>query len=151
MNTKTLLFVPGAIALTLFGFAVAPAIAQLESAPAQVEMQRGLRQLNLSDTQKAQMKQVREETKAQIEQVLTPEQRTQMQALKQSGGKKRGAMSSLNLSETQKQQIRQIRESSQQKIQAILTNDQRALLQQQRQNWQQRRQQNRPQVTPQSL
>ncbi|MDX2239171.1 MAG: hypothetical protein NW224_00635 [Leptolyngbyaceae cyanobacterium bins.302] len=148
MNIKTLLFVPGAIALSVSCFMMSPVLAQLEGAPAPAQMKRGMNQLNLTEAQKTQMKQVREETKAQIEQVLTPEQRTQMQALKQSGGKKAGGLQSLNLSEAQKQQIRQIRESSQQKMEAILTAEQRALMQQQRQNWQQRRSQIRPQPVP---
>lgn len=111
-----------------------------------MEMKRGMDKLNLTDAQKSQMQQLRQETQAQIEQILTPEQRTTMQSLKQSGGKMRGGMKELNLSEAQKQQIRQIRASAQQKMQAILTEEQRALMQQKRQNWQERRSQNRPQV-----
>lgn len=148
MNIKPFLFVPGVIALSVSCLAVFPVVAQQGNSPAPVEMQRGMSKLNLTDAQKAQMQQLRQETQAQIEQILTAEQRAQMQSLKQSGGKMRGGMKDLNLSEAQKQQIRQIRASSQQKMQAILTDEQRALMQQKRQNWQERRSQNRPQVQP---
>lgn len=128
MNIKTLLLVPGLLALTFSTLPVLPIVAQ--SAPA--EMQRGMSKLNLTDAQKTQMKQLRDETQAQIEQILTPEQKAQMQSLKQSGRKMRGEMKALNLSETQKQQMRQIKENAKQKMQAILTPEQREMMQQQR-------------------
>ncbi|MBF2027836.1 MAG: P pilus assembly/Cpx signaling pathway, periplasmic inhibitor/zinc-resistance associated protein [Oscillatoriales cyanobacterium C42_A2020_001] len=144
MNIKTLLLVPGAIALSLSFLPVTPVVAQVETAPA-VQKQRGMNKLNLTDAQKAQMKQMREQTQAQIEQILTAEQKAQLQSLKQSGGKMRGGWQSLNLSEAQKQQIRQIRENAQQSMQSILTAEQRALLEQQRQGMKERRQQFRQQ------
>ncbi|EKQ70200.1 P pilus assembly/Cpx signaling pathway, periplasmic inhibitor/zinc-resistance associated protein [Leptolyngbyaceae cyanobacterium JSC-12] len=140
MNIKTLLLVPGAIALSLSVLPVSPVAAQLENAP-MMQNQRGWNKLNLTDAQKAQMKQMREQTQAQIEQILTPEQKAQWQSMKQNGGKKPGRMQSLNLSEAQKQQIRQIRENAKQSMQSILTPEQRAILEQQRQGMQQRRQQ----------
>lgn len=149
MNIKTLLLVPGAIALSLSFLPISPVVAQLENAPV-VQKQGGWNKLNLTDAQKAQMKQMREQTKAQIEQILTPEQKAQLQSLKQSGGKMRGGWKSLNLSDAQKQQIRQIRENAKQSMQSILTEEQRNMLQQQRQGMQQRRQQRQTQpVQPQ--
>lgn len=148
MNIKPLLFVPGLLALSISCFSIPPVAAQTESSPTPVQMQRGMNKLNLTDAQKAQMKQLRQETQAEIEQILTTEQRAKMQSLKQSGGKMRGAMKELNLSAEQKQQIRQIREKSQQKLQAILTDEQRALMQQKRQNWQERRSQRHSPSTP---
>lgn len=144
MNIKTLLLVPGAIALSLACLSALPVTAQVNSAPTP-NMERGWNRLNLSDAQKASMKQIREETKAQIDQVLNPTQRTQLQSLKQQGGKKSGGWKALNLSEQQKTEIKAIKERSKQRMQAVLTDAQRSQLQQQRQGMKQRRQQNQQQ------
>ncbi len=154
MNIKTLLLVPGAIALSLSCISMVPALAQVNDSVAPVQLQRGMNKLNLTDAQKAQLKQLREETKAQIQQILTPDQRAKMQSFQSNrqpgqqpgNGKKWGGhWKELNLTDAQKQQIRQIRENAKQKMQAILTPEQRAMLQQNRQErqqkWQQRRQQ----------
>lgn len=118
--------------------------------------------LNLTPEQKAQMQQIRESTRAQIEGILTQEQknqlnaaREQMRARRQQGGQagqagqpgqprqrgQRGQMwSSLNLTPEQNAQMQRIREESKQRMEAILTPEQRQQMQQMRQNRQSRRQ-----------
>lgn len=153
MKLNRILFVPGVLAVALACLPVIHAVAQNSSTPT-TQMRKGWRDLNLTDAQKAQMKQIREETKAQIEGILTPDQKAQLQTAKQSGQKMRGNWKALNLTDSQKQQMRQIKESAMQKMQQLLTPEQRATLQQKRQGMQERRQQmrqNRQQpVNPQS-
>jgi len=95
--------------------------------------------LNLTDQQKTQMRQIREATRAQIDSILTPEQRDKIKATREQREQNRQVWSSLNLTEDQKAQIKRIREESRQKMQAILTQEQQQQLQQMRQNHQNRR------------
>jgi Spy/CpxP family protein refolding chaperone len=120
------------IPLTL-GFAI-PSYAQPASptSPDSITRLSGKPGLNLSDSQKAQMRALRQKTKEQIMAVLTPSQRSQLASALQSGQSFRQAMRSLNLTDAQKQQIRAIRESSRQQRLAILTPEQRAQLEQRR-------------------
>lgn len=91
------------------------------------------KQLNLSDAQKQQLKTLKENTKQQIESVLTAEQRTKLAEARQSGDRK-GAWKSLNLTAEQKQQISDIRKRSKEQSLAVLTPEQRAQLEQIRAN-----------------
>lgn len=97
--------------------------------------------IELTAEQQAQMEQIRNETRTQIEGVLTPEQRQQWQAATQNGQRRRGAMAALNLSETQRTQIRQIMQSSKERATAVLTPEQRQQIEQRMQQWRQQRQQ----------
>lgn len=113
--------------------------------------------LNLTDAQKTQMRQIREATRAQIENVLTQEQKDKLRAAReqrrqqreqqqaQQGGERRGQRSqvwaSLNLTAEQQAQIKRIREESRQRMQAVLTPEQQQQMQQMRQERQNRRQQ----------
>jgi periplasmic protein CpxP/Spy len=148
MNIKHVLLLPSLFAIALSSVAVLPVVAQNQP---NAEMQqlrkmgKGMANLNLSDAQKAQMKQIKDESKAAIANLLNPDQKAQWETLKQSGQrggwkKGEGAMKALNLSETQKAQIKQIRETAKQKMEAILTADQKAQMQQNRQNFRMRRQ-----------
>ena len=92
-----------------------------------------LSDLNLTDAQKAQMKQIREQTKAKIVTLLSADQQTQFKAASQ--GTHESSMKvlrSLNLSKEQKQQIRQIMRDGRQQIQAILTPEQQAKMKEHR-------------------
>ncbi|MFB2894183.1 hypothetical protein ACE1CI_14830 [Aerosakkonemataceae cyanobacterium BLCC-F50] len=113
--------------------------------------------LNLTDAQKTQMRQIREATRTQIENVLTQEQKDKLRAAReqrrqqrgeqqaQQGGDRRGqrgqVWASLNLTADQQAQIKRIREESRQKMQAVLTPEQQQQMQQMRQERQNRRQQ----------
>jgi periplasmic protein CpxP/Spy len=87
------------------------------------------KELSLTDSQKQQIKSIREKTRQEVQSVFTVEQRTKLEAAGQSGDRK-GVMRSLNLSDTQKQQMRDIRKKSQEQISAILTPEQRSKFEQ---------------------
>lgn len=82
------------------------------------------------------MQAIRSNTHAQIEAMLTPEQKA---TLTDNRGK--WGWAKLNLTEQQKTQMRQIRESSQQQMLAVLTPEQRQQMQEMRKNMRSRRQQ----------
>jgi Spy/CpxP family protein refolding chaperone len=168
MKLKTLSLIAGTLALTLIAtpFAVQAEQNNLSSPQPGKEWQKKgqFQKLNLTPEQKAKMKEIGRSTRAQIEAVLTPEQKTKLQAAmaerkaqhqaqrqqrqgqgeRQEGrGKKGNIFASLNLTETQKNQIKQIRESSKQQRQAVLTPEQQAQMKQMRENMRSRRQQDK--------
>jgi periplasmic protein CpxP/Spy len=104
--------------------------------------------LNLTATQKAQMKVIQDRTRTQIDAVLTPAQKAQAAAAKKArvdarktgvrqegirkeGDRKGGGMyKSLNLTDAQKAQIKTIMAASRKEIEALLTPEQKAQMQQ---------------------
>jgi len=73
------------------------------------------------------------QTKAQIQNILPPEQQQQFQTLTSQGQRGRKVMRQLNLFEQQKTQMREIMQSSRQQMANILTEEQQEQLRQQRQ------------------
>jgi Spy/CpxP family protein refolding chaperone len=168
MKLKTLSLIAGTLALTLIATPFAVQAEQNPSSPQpgkEWQKKGQFKKLNLTPEQKAKMKEIGRSTRAQIEAVLTPEQKTKLQAAmaerkaqhqaqrqqrqgqgeRQEGrGKKGDIFASLNLTETQKNQIKQIRESSKQQRQAVLTPEQQAQMKQMRENMRSRRQQDKP-------
>jgi periplasmic protein CpxP/Spy len=133
LNRQILTLAAGALLLT------APLLSQ--SAQAQgaeggnyPRMERALKDLNLTEAQKTQMKALREEGRIEMERILTPEQQAKLKAAKAEGkrGDRRGVMKSLNLTETQKTALKAFRAKQQQRFEAILTPDQKAKLEQKR-------------------
>ncbi|UBF28020.1 hypothetical protein K9N68_09050 [Kovacikia minuta CCNUW1] len=172
MIKKLSLLLPGAIAIVLSAAPLLPVFSQSTPAPEAPQVQKNRNKLNLTEDQKARMKQVRESTRAQIEAVLTDEQKAQLQTLKeqrrarwqqrqaarqagqttgqpeqsarQPGQRGKGMWAALNLTEEQKNKIKAIREDSRKQMAAILTPEQLQQMQQMRQQRQQRRQQMQP-------
>lgn len=144
MQLKFIPILAGAIALTLTtgGFAVQAAPAHSPSLQAQAKEPRGLERLGLTEEQKAKMTEIRSNTRSQIEAVLTPAQKEQLQTAMQSGQKRRETMAALNLTPEQQNQMRQIRESAKSQFEAVLTPEQRQQLEQLHQNKRMNRQQN---------
>ncbi|MBO3458587.1 Spy/CpxP family protein refolding chaperone [Aetokthonos hydrillicola Thurmond2011] len=97
------------------------------------EVSHRMSDLNLTDAQKAQMKQIREQTQTKIFGILSSDQQQQFKAATQG---KHGAsmreLKNLNLSDTQKQQVREIMTAQRQQINAILTPEQQAKMKQHR-------------------
>ena len=150
MNIKRALLLPGALALALaYAAPMLPVVAQTTpTTPAGQHHKHGDK-LNLTADQKAQLKQIHESTRSQIESVLTQTQRDQLAAAKQQrqqeqpgqrGQKAHGIWASLNLTADQKAQIKTIRQNAKQQMDAVLTPEQRQQQQQQRQQWQQNHQ-----------
>ncbi|MGM3304412.1 Spy/CpxP family protein refolding chaperone [Anabaena sp. WFMT] len=87
--------------------------------------------LNLTNSQKAQIKQIREENNSRILALLSDDQRREVQT--NSNGRNKLSMRklrSLNLSAEQRQEINQITRDQRQQIQEILTPKQRQMMQQ---------------------
>lgn len=129
MIKKLAFLLPGVIALIVAGAPMLAAHAQTPSTVAPKAGQR-LNRLNLTDAQKAQLKQIRESTKSKIRAVLTTEQQTQFDAARQATGKRGGIMKSLNLTSDQKAQIKDIMKASREQMKSVLTPEQQAQLQQ---------------------
>jgi Spy/CpxP family protein refolding chaperone len=98
----------------------------------------GWKQLNLTETQKTQMKAIRESAKARHESVLTAEQRAIMEQARQSGDRK-GVRKSLNLTDAQKQQMKAIAEDTKAQMKNVLTPTQQQQLEQMKQQRQSNR------------
>lgn len=148
MKLKNVSLIVGAIALSLT--ATIPAVnAQTTSSSlvAQAPPQKGQfeQRLGLTDTQKSQIASIRRNTRAEMEKILTAEQREQIQTAmqnRQRGGKR--AFSSLNLTEEQKTRMREIKQSEKQQIEALLTDEQKQQWQKIREEKRARRQQRNP-------
>ncbi|QSJ16579.1 P pilus assembly/Cpx signaling pathway, periplasmic inhibitor/zinc-resistance associated protein [Nostoc sp. UHCC 0702] len=160
MKLKALSLIAGAIALTLTTTSFVVQAQTASSSPlllAQTpKKERGpWKNLNLTDAQKAQIQQIKRNTRAQIEAVFTPEQKEKLRAAfearraqreagqRPTGQRQRSGknFAELNLTQAQKDQIRQIREASKQQIEAVLTPEQQAQLKQFQENARQRREQ----------
>ena len=89
--------------------------------------------LNLTPEQKTQWEEIRAQTKAQIKNILTPEQQQQFQTLTEQGKRPRQAFKELNTSEDQKNQMREISKSAREQMINILTPEQQEQFRQQRQ------------------
>jgi len=87
-------------------------------------------QLNLTASQKAQLREIRTQSRAQMEAVLTDTQKTQLKTMKASGaqGDERGGWKQLGLTAEQKTQLKKIRESAKARQEAVYTPEQKALM-----------------------
>lgn len=136
---KLSLLLSGAIALVLVAAPVLPAFSQTPSMTP--KMEKWGRQLDLSTEQRAKMQQIRESAQAQIQAILTDEQKARWQAIKQQGRQMRQEMAGLNLTNEQKATIRTIRQTAKQQMEAVLTPEQRQKMNERQQQMRQRRQQ----------
>ena len=100
---------------------------------------RKFEQLNLTDAQKAQIQQIKQSTRQQMDAILTPQQKEQLRVAREQ--KQRP---NLNLTEDQKAKMKAIRESSKSQMDAVFTPEQKQKLEELRQQWRQRRQQQQP-------
>lgn len=136
---KAFLFLPGVVSLLLAATPVIPLFTHTAVA-ASARAGGGenkLEQLNLSDAQKAQMKQIRESTRQQLDAIFTPEQKEQLRTARQQHQKPK-----LNLSADQKAQMKAIHQKAESQMEAIMTPEQKQKFQEMRQ---QRRQQHQQQ------
>jgi periplasmic protein CpxP/Spy len=97
--------------------------------------------LNLTQEQRTQIQAIKQETRSQIEGILTPEQRQQAQtAWNNNGGDKpKNGLRNLNLSDEQRTQVREIMRSSKEKMEGVLTDEQKEQLRQMKQDGRSRR------------
>lgn len=83
--------------------------------------------IQLTPEQQTQIEQIRGNLLKQVDQVLTKEQRTQIQTAIQSGKSQREAFAAV-ITPKQRTQLQQIMLSSQQQMEAVLTSEQKAQL-----------------------
>ncbi|MCU0516508.1 MAG: Spy/CpxP family protein refolding chaperone [Oscillatoria sp. Prado101] len=135
---KALSFLPGAIALMLAVSPIIPAFTNPAFAGPGGMGERGMKfnQLNLTEAQQAQMKQIHEAARQQMDAILTPEQKAQMQA-----DRDQRQRPNINLTEEQKAKMKAIRENAQSQMEALLTAEQKQKLEELRQQRRERRQQ----------
>lgn len=135
MKIKSILLLPGLLALTLSALPVLPVTAQVESAPA-AQPQNRANHLNLTDAQKAQLKAMRDRTTQRIvNEVLTDAQRQTYQAAIAKGEKPHQAMRQLTFDAAQKEKLKAIRQDSKTAMEQFV----QTLSPEQRQAWQARR------------
>ncbi len=97
-------------------------------------------QIKLSPQQKSEIDKIRNNVRSQIEQVLTAQQRKDVQAGLKAGQPPREVFSALKFTQQQQQQLREIMIASQRQMEGVLTTEQK----QQIQKYQQSRQNARP-------
>lgn len=86
--------------------------------------------LNLSQTQKDQIAQIRKDSRTQMKGIITADQQAKYKAAVASGQNRRAAKAAMNITADQKAQIKAIKTATKAKIQAVLTDSQRQQLQQ---------------------
>jgi Spy/CpxP family protein refolding chaperone len=146
MKLKTLSFIAGAIALTL---TATPFIVKAQTSDvgeqqpnSQVHKKGNWQKLNLTDSQKQQMRDIRQAARTKIEAVLTPDQLAKFKAEHPEGqeGKREhvkhqgGRFASLNLTPDQKTQIKKIMQESREEVKGVLTPEQQKQMQEFRKN-----------------
>jgi Spy/CpxP family protein refolding chaperone len=154
MNSRILTLLTGAIALSISSTLPAFAQSTTPTAPSPGHRMGHMKFLNLTAEQQAKIEQIRQNTRSQIDNILTAEQKAQLQrerenqgtppALGGQGKRGGGFFASLNLTAEQRSQIEAVKRSAKEQIDAILTPEQRQQLQQRMQQRQQRRQGNPP-------
>lgn len=86
--------------------------------------------LNLTQTQKDQITQIRKESREQMKGIITQAQRDAYKAAIQAGKNRQEARAAMNVTAEQKAQLKAIKTATKSKINAILTTEQRQQLQQ---------------------
>lgn len=104
--------------------------------------------LNLTEQQQQQMSQIKEETRTQMQSILTPEQQQKLQAAMQNGqGRNNQAWREVmaSLTDEQKAKKRELMQQQKSRFEGILTAQQKQQMEQMRQECQQKRQQRQQQ------
>lgn len=165
---KPLSLLAGAIALSLSFATALPAFSQATGRPPapdeqptdqptrQNRMPRHRNLLNLTSDQRAQMQEIHQNERSQIENILTAEQKAQLETVRENRGTARRGenrgmpgrrFESLNLTSEQRSQIESVRSTARDQMDAILTPEQRQQMEEYKQQRQERRQTNPPQNT----
>ncbi|NJL63970.1 MAG: P pilus assembly/Cpx signaling pathway, periplasmic inhibitor/zinc-resistance associated protein [Methylacidiphilales bacterium] len=95
-------------------------------------------ELGLTDAQKSDLARIRNNTRTEIDRILTPEQRQQRQQRQATSqnrqGRRNGGFKALNLTEDQKANIRRVMQASKSDMEAVLTPEQKQKFEQLRQD-----------------
>jgi hypothetical protein len=127
--------IPLIVSVTVLTAPMAVHIAQAQSAQT-IQLFPALAGVNLSQTQQTQFEQLRQQTRSQIDAVVSPQQQQNFFNALQKGQELRGAIAAANLSGPQRTQVRGILQTARQQAAAILTVQQRQqILQNLRSKW----------------
>ncbi|MDJ0577293.1 MAG: hypothetical protein QNJ65_19305, partial [Xenococcaceae cyanobacterium MO_234.B1] len=127
MKLQTILFTAGTIALSL---AITPSVVKAETSSlspqimAQAPQMEIWESLELTEAQKAQLADIRQNTRAEIQNILTPQQQEQFQTITANRDRSMEAFRALNLSDEQKSQVGNIFQSKKSQVEEILTPEQ---------------------------
>ena len=123
MNLNLAKLLPGLLlAATLTSVPLIPAVAQSVSVIAEAKP---VLDLNLTPTQKTQLKEIQEATHGEIQKLLTPEQTTQLAEARGKGKSFRKALATIKLTSEQKVKVAEIKKQGRVKEDAVLTDEQR--------------------------
>ncbi len=111
--------------------------AQFPSAPpANIQIQDGIPQIpgiNLSEEQKEKFKEVNQEARSRISEILTSEQREDLEAAVKAGNNPLDAIKTLDLSKDQKKNLEKVQKWQRSQLKDILTRQQKMKIMQMRQ------------------
>ena len=138
MQLKKISFMAGTIALSL-AIIPFPVMAETHSLSPQIVAQvpqiAVLERLGVTEAQKAQLADIRQNIRAEIQNILTPQQQEQFQTITANMDRNLEAFQTLNLSDEQKSQVWNIFQSQKSQLEEILTPEQRQQIQTLGQNW----------------
>ena len=150
MKIKLMPMLVGAIALSVAVTPLAVKAATNTSGQlltAQAQRQGRFAELNLSKTQKDEIKKIHQDMRSQFQVILTPDQLEKFKAARKNKQGLREAIAAMNLSDQQKDQLRTLKQSATTKTKALLTPEQQQQLQQTMEQRRQQRQAQRQQPT----
>jgi Spy/CpxP family protein refolding chaperone len=86
--------------------------------------------IDLTPQQKDQLGRIRKDSRAQVESILTPEQKSQLKASLQQGSDLKKLRSEINFSPEQESKLKEVQQSARKKVQALLTPEQKQKIRQ---------------------
>lgn len=87
-----------------------------------------LQGINLTSQQQAQLVQIRTQTRSQMQQILSAEQRNQFKSALEQGLGLQQAIAAMNLTPTQQTQVREVLQNSRKQMSSVLTPEQKQQL-----------------------
>ncbi|HEY9646756.1 MAG TPA: Spy/CpxP family protein refolding chaperone [Chroococcidiopsis sp.] len=127
MKFSSAMMVAGLAAIAMLATPLASKVIAQDGPPPGPPM---FEELNLTESQRTQLEQIHQNTRTQIENLLTEQQRQQVRSAIESGSNPREAMRAANLTTEQRDQVRSIMEAAREQSQSVFTDEQRAQLEQ---------------------
>ncbi|MDX2211919.1 MAG: Spy/CpxP family protein refolding chaperone [Oculatellaceae cyanobacterium bins.114] len=106
-----------------------PVVVQAQARDGMEQWSQVLEELNLTPEQQTQLNQIRQNTRSELEALLTEDQRAQFRSTLESGNGFREAIAAMNLSSEQQTQLRAIFQSAREQAATVLTDEQRQQVQ----------------------
>ncbi|AFY58005.1 hypothetical protein Riv7116_5637 [Rivularia sp. PCC 7116] len=125
------------IATTIIGATASISNAQIPSAPrVNIQMENGVPSIpgiEFSDEQKEKLKEVNQEARSRMSEILTSEQQDDLRAAVDAGTNPQEAIKTLNLSNKQKNNLEKVQKWQRKQVLGILDNEQKRKIMQMRQ------------------